>query len=81
MKRFQNVKKGYEVEFLNSENKLETALVNYVDDKKFTIEVIRYSNFKKEWYSLQFSWFLSGKKTSRFHNYGNAYRIVNKINK
>jgi len=78
MKIFENVKKGYEVEFLNSDNKLETALVSYVDDKKFTIEVLRYSNFKKEYYSLKMSWFLSGKKTNRFYNYGNANRIVNR---
>ena len=59
MKIFENVKKGYEVEFLNSDNKLETGLVSYVDDKKFIIEVLRYSNFEKEYYTLKMSWFLS----------------------
>lgn len=78
MKIFQNVKKGYEIEFLNTKNQLERGLVNYVDNKKFSVEVLRYNKVKKEWYSLKMTWFLSGKKTSRFHIYGDALRIINK---
>ncbi len=78
MKKFENVKKGYEVQFVNSNGNIENALVNYVDNKKFSIEVLRYSEHKKEYYSLKMSWFLSGKKTNRFFNYGNAIKIVNK---
>ena len=78
MKIFENVKVGYEVEFLNTKGKVERALVNYVDDKKFSAEVLMYSKTNKECYSLNMNWFLSGKKTNRFYNYGNALRIVNK---
>ncbi len=74
----KNVKKGYEIEFLNSEGKLQNALVTDVNNKMFTVEVVKYSEFKKEFYSSKFTWFLSGKKTSRFYNYGDAKRIVNK---
>jgi len=75
---FKNVKKGYEIEFLNTEGKLQNALVTDVNNKTFTVEVVKYSELKKEFYSSNFSWFLSGKKTSRFYNYGEAKRIVNK---
>lgn len=78
MKNFKNVKKGYEIEFLNSEGKIQNALVTDVNNKKFSVEVIKYSEFKKEYYSSKLTWFLSGKKTSRFYNYGDAKRIVNK---
>lgn len=77
MKIFENVKKGYEVEFLNEKKMFERALVNYVDDKKFSVKVLRYSNHKKEWKDLKFTWFLSGKKTNRYYNYGAALRVVN----
>ena len=79
METFKNVKKGYEVEFLNDKKMLERALVSYVDDKKFSVKVLRYSNHKKEWYELELNWFLSGKRTSRYHNYGEALRIVNNL--
>jgi len=39
-----------------------------------------YNKHKKEFYTSQMTWFLSGKKTNRFYNYGEALRIVNKWN-
>ena len=75
---FKNVKIGNEIEFLNSDNKIETALVKSVSDKKFTIKVLRFSKAKNSFYELEMSFFLSGKKTNRYYNYGNAIRIVNK---
>ena len=78
MKIFENVKLGYEIEFINSENKIERGIVNSLDDKKFTVEVLKYSNYNKNWYTSKMNWYLSGKKTNRFYNYGNALRIVNK---
>ena len=78
MKTFENVQLGHEIEFLNSDNKLQTALVNYVDDRKFSVEVLKYNKLKKEFYSMELSFYLSGKKTNRYYNYGSATRIVNK---
>jgi len=75
---FKNVKIGNEIEFLNSDNKIETALVKSVSDKKFTIKALRFSKAKNSFYELEMSFFLSGKKTNRYYNYGNAIRIVNK---
>ncbi len=82
MKTFEDVKIGYEIEFINSENKIERGIVDDVDCKKFTVEVLRYSKQDKSYYPLKLAWFLSGKKTNKFYNYGEAIRIVNKwINK
>ena len=78
MTTFKNVKIGNEIEFLNSDNKTETALVKSVSDKKFTIKVLRFSKAKNSFYDLEMSFFLSGKKTNRHYNYGNAIKIVNK---
>ena len=79
MTTFKNIKIGDEVEFLNSSNQLETSLVNYIDDKKFSVDVLRYNKFKNEWYYTTLAFYLkSGKKTNRFYNYGDATRIVNK---
>ena len=80
MRAFENVKIGYEIEFINSENKMERGIVNGVDCKKFTVEVLRYSKQDKSYYPLELTWFLSGKKTNRFYNYGAATKIVNKWN-
>lgn len=77
MKTFENVNIGDEVEFINSDNKKQLAIVNFVDSKKFMILVLSYS--KNNGYSEKnHSFYKSGKKTSRFYNYGNATRIVNK---
>jgi len=77
MRTFEKVKLGYEIEFIGSDDKIERGIVNGLDGKKFTVEVLKYSNYNKNWYTSKMSWFLSGKKTSRFYNYGNALRIVN----
>ena len=78
MKIFENVKVGYEIEFSNSKGKTQTAIVTYVDKKQFSVEILQYNEFKNSLYDLTLSWFLSGKKTSRFYNYGEATRIVHK---
>ena len=80
MKLFENVKIGYEIEFLNSKGKTENAMVVDVDDKKFSIEVLNYCKFEKEYHASKLSWFLSGKKTNRFYTYGDAKRVVTKWN-
>ena len=73
-----DVKKGYEIEFINEDNRVETALVNYVGDKKFSVKVFRRNEAEKKWCEKELTWFLSGKKTNRFYNWGNALRVVNK---
>ena len=78
MKIFENVKVGYEIEFLNSDNKTETALVKSVNNKKFTISSLRFSEHSNSYYDLEMSFFLSGKKTNRYYTYGNAIKIINK---
>jgi len=78
MKTFENVQVGDEVEFLNSNGKLETALVSHVDNKRFSVKVLRYAEYSNKWHDKSMHWFISGKKTSRFYNYGCAKRIVNK---
>jgi len=80
MKKFEEIKKGYEVEFINSEGKLENGLVTYLDNKIFGVQTTKYSELKKEFYSMNYKWYLSGKKTSRYYNYGEVKRIVNKWN-
>ena len=80
MKKFEEVKKGHEIEFINNEGKLENALVTYLDDKIFGVQITKYSQLKKEFYSRNYKWFLSGKNINWKHNYGEAKRIVNKWN-
>ena len=80
MKKFEEVKKGDEIEFINNEGKLENALVTYLDDKRFGVQITKYSELKKEFYSVNYKWFFSGKKTNWKHKNGEAKRIVNKWN-
>ena len=72
------IKKGYEVEYLSSENKTESGLVSYVNDKKFGVRVLKYSKHNNEFYTVTLHFFLSGKKTSRHHTNGDVIRIANK---
>jgi hypothetical protein len=77
MKTFENINVGDEIEFINSKNKKQLAIVNFVNEKKFTILVSYYSK-QNGVNDLKLSFYKSGKKTSRFYNYGNATRVANK---
>lgn len=77
MKTFKDVQIGDEIEFINSDSKKELATVSYVDDRKFSVSVLRKSHEKGKWYTVIMSWYLSGKKTNRYYTYGEALRIIN----
>ena len=81
MKIFENVKIGYEIDFIDSDGKTQRGIVDSVNNKTFSVKVFKLNKSNKETYEiygLKLIWFLSGKKTNRFHNYGKAIRIVNK---
>ena len=78
MKIFENVKIGYEIEFIDFDGKTQRGIVDSVNNKTFSVQVLKYNKSSKDWYSLTLNWFLSGKKTNRFYNYGKAIKIVNK---
>ena len=78
MKVFKIVKEGDEIEFVDRDNKTQSALVTHVDDKIFQIKVLRYTKYNKSYYERTLSFYLSGKKTHYRYNHGNATRIVNK---
>ena len=81
MKLFQGIQIGDEIEFIDSNDKIETALVTFVNNKKFSVEVQRYNKFKNYWYSRVLDWTLNGKKLNRYHNHGIATRVVNRWSK
>lgn len=77
MKIFKDIQVGDEIEFINSDSKIERATVCYVDDKKFSVSVLRKKrNGNNAWYTSKLSWYLSGKKTNRHYTYGNALRAT-----
>ncbi len=80
MTKFKDVKKGYEIEFIDSNKQKTTALVSNVDEKTFSVETWYFIESEKEWDIKTLYWFKSGKKVNRFHNWGNAIKIVNKWN-
>lgn len=77
MKIFENINISDEIEFINSNYQKELGIVNFVNEKKFTVSVLSYSK-QNGFKELNLNFFKSGKKTNRFYNYGNATRIVNK---
>lgn len=83
-RKFENVKLGDEITFINSDKKIQSALVSNVDDNKFTISTI--SIFKNpstksiEIRNVLISFFKTGTKTHHRYVCGNAIDIINIAN-
>lgn len=77
---FKEVKKGWEVQFVDSNKKILTALVTSVEEKTFYVETLYFVESTKNWETKKMYWYKSGKNVNRFHNWGNAIKVVNKWN-
>lgn len=74
MRAFENVKLGNEVGFINSDNMVETGIVSYVDDKKFSITAIIVENMEGviSVRDFKYNFFKTGTKSHSHYTYGNA---------
>ena len=57
----------------------ECALVDYVDSRKFRVSILRYCYGSKQWRTQVCSFYLSGEKTNRNYNFGNAIELINTL--
>jgi len=80
MKLFEKATKGTEIEFINEDGKKERALIDSINDKTFTIKVLR-NSASQGWYNKEIEFYLSGKKKHHRYTHGNAIKLVCDWNK
>lgn len=84
LRKFEDVKLGDEITFINENKQIQSALVSNVEHNKFTIRTISVfknpSNNHTEIRDFYWSFFKTGTKTHHRYVCGNAIEIVNRAN-
>lgn len=81
-RKFEDVKIGDEVSFINQNKQIETALVSDVEHNKFTLRTISIFKNPETNYTkikdMYWSFFKTGTKTHHRYICGNALEIINR---
>lgn len=75
LRAFENIQIGNEVEFVNSEGLIQTAIVSQVNKNTFSLDVImcwKDENNVLKIYSLVHNFLKTGTKSHSHYTYGNA---------